>query len=127
MTYLSHMLIVMSYPAKMNMLIEPSYIVFLYIFISNLFLSYALGIFLTLVYESPLVHLQKLVVKNMATQAGQEGLQTKEKSRSKNNTNNKNGEGHNDVLDARVALYAKQPVPTTLVIGDEHRQMHLVQ
>lgn len=66
MTYLSHMLIVISYPAKMNLLIEPSYIVFLYIFVSNLVLSYALGIFLTLVYESPVLHLQKLLVAKMA-------------------------------------------------------------
>lgn len=67
MTYLSHMLIVMSYPAKMNQLMEPSYIVFLYIFISNLVLSYALGICLTLVYESPILHLQKLLVARMAS------------------------------------------------------------
>jgi hypothetical protein len=67
MTYLSHMLIVMSYPAKMNQLIEPSYIIFLYIFISNLVLSYALGICLTLVYESPILHLQKLIVTKMAS------------------------------------------------------------
>lgn len=66
MTYLSHMLVVMAYPAKMNLLIEPSHIVFLYIFISNLFLSYALGIFLTLVYESPILHLQKLLVTKLA-------------------------------------------------------------
>lgn len=66
MTYLSHMLIVMSYPAKQNLLIEPSYIVFLYIFISNLCLSYMLGIVLTLVYESPILHLQKLLVTGMA-------------------------------------------------------------
>lgn len=66
MTYLSHMLIVMSYPGKMNMLIEPTHTVFLYIFISNLFLSYALGIFLTVVYESPILHLQKLMVAGMA-------------------------------------------------------------
>lgn len=67
MTYLSHMLIVMAYPAKMNLLIEPSYIVFLYIFISNLVLSYALGIVLTLVYESPILGLQKMLISSMAT------------------------------------------------------------
>lgn len=66
MTYLSHMIIVMSYPAKMNLLIEPSYVVFFYIFISNLVLSYALGITLTLVYESPILHLQKSLVSSMA-------------------------------------------------------------
>lgn len=66
MTYLSHMIIVMSYPAKMNLLIEPSYVVFLYIFISNLVLSYGLGIVLTLVYESPILRLQKILVTNMA-------------------------------------------------------------
>lgn len=66
MTYLSHMLIVLSYPAKMNLLIEPTHTVFLYIFIANLFLSYFLGIFLTLVYESPILHLQKLLVNSMA-------------------------------------------------------------
>lgn len=66
MTYLSHMIIVMSYPAKMNLLIEPSYIVFLYIFVSNLILSYVLGIILTLVYESPILHLQKMLVTSMA-------------------------------------------------------------
>lgn len=77
MTYLSHMLVVMSYPAKMNLLIEPSYIVFLYIFISNLFLSYTLGIFLTLVYESPILHLQKLLVSNMANKFNEEAQTAK--------------------------------------------------
>ena len=66
MTYLSHMLIVMAYPAKQNLLIEPSYVVFLYIFISNLCLSYMLGIVLTLVFESPILHLQKMIVTGMA-------------------------------------------------------------
>lgn len=72
MTYLSHMLVVMAYPAKLSFLIEPSYTVFLYIFISNLVLSYALGICLTLVYESPILHLQKLLVARMASKFNEE-------------------------------------------------------
>lgn len=99
MTYLSHMLIVMSYPAKMNLLIEPSYVVFLYIFISNLILAYTLGIFLTLVYESPILHLQKLLVTNMAQKFNEE-----------QNANNKIAKGSENVV--RVSLYAPQPVPT---------------
>lgn len=96
MTYLSHMLVVMSYPAKMNLLIEPSYLVFSYIFISNLFLSYALGIFLTLVYESPILHLQKLLVRNMAHKFNDE------------TPNTKSGESEKAV---RVSLYTQQQVP----------------
>jgi peptidoglycan/LPS O-acetylase OafA/YrhL len=93
MTYLSHMLIVMSYPAKMNQLIEPSLIVFLYIFIANLVLSYSLGICLTLVYESPILHLQKLLVARMA---------------SKFNEDPRMKRGHNDDERAvRVSLYTQ--------------------
>ena len=110
MTYLSHMIIVMAYPAKMNLLIEPSYVVFLYIFISNLFLSYALGIFLTLVYESPILHLQKLLVSNMAHKCNKE-----------DNNNNNNNNNHIDQAKSarseekvvRMSLYTKQPVPDT--------------
>lgn len=98
MTYLSHMLIVMSYPAKMNLLIEPSYLVFLYIFISNLFLAYVLGIFLTLVYESPILHLQKLLVTRMA---------------SKFNEETPNSKLSDEEKVARVSLYARQQVPST--------------
>lgn len=97
MTYLSHMLVVMSYPAKMNLLIEPSYIVFLYIFISNLFLSYALGIFLTLVYESPILHLQKMLVTNMAKKF------TEDKPSSKADLEKS----------VRVSLYTPQPLSTS--------------
>lgn len=99
MTYLSHMLIVMSYPAKMNLLIEPSYVVFLYIFISNLILSYVLGIFLTLVYESPILHLQKLLVTNMAQQFNDDTP-----------SNSKIGKSENVV---RVSLFTPQQVPAT--------------
>lgn len=97
MTYLSHMLIVMSYPAKMNLLIEPSYLVFLYIFISNLFLAYALGIFLTLVYESPILHLQKLLVTRMASKFNEDTTSSKLSDEEKV---------------ARVSLYTRQPVPS---------------
>lgn len=98
MTYLSHMLVVMSYPAKMNLLIEPSYLVFSYIFISNLFLAYALGIFLTLVYESPILHLQKLLVRNMALKFNDDAPNTKISESEKV---------------VRVSLYAQQQIPTT--------------
>lgn len=98
MTYLSHMLIVMAYPAKMNLLIEPSYIVFLYIFISNLFLSYLLGIFLTLVYESPILHLQKLLVSNMANRFNEETTSGKISEEEKN---------------VRVSLYTQQQVASS--------------
>lgn len=97
MTYLSHMLIVMSYPAKMNLLIEPSYVVFLYIFISNLFLSYVLGIFLTLVYESPILHLQKLLVSNMANKFNDDSVQQASKIRETEKV-------------VRVSLYDQQQV-----------------
>lgn len=98
MTYLSHMIVVMSYPAKMNLLIEPSYVVFLYIFISNLFLSYALGIVLTLVYESPILHLQKILVTNMALKFNEEVP-----NRATNETEKV----------VRISLYNHQQVPTS--------------
>lgn len=108
MTYLSHMLIVMAYPAKMNLLIEPSYIVFLYIFISNLFLSYALGIFLTLVYESPILHLQKLLVSSMATSVKLSHSQTNNST--VRQPTGKQPVAQNEELDksVRVALYAHE-------------------
>lgn len=109
MTYLSHMIIVMAYPAKMNLLIEPSYVVFLYIFISNLFLSYALGIFLTLVYESPILHLQKLLVSRMAMKFNEEGPKC----------NNKNNNSDEQKV-VRVSLYTPQQVPT--LADDEQRR-----
>lgn len=101
MTYLSHMLIVLSYPAKMNLLIEPSYLVFLYIFISNLFLSYTLGIVLTLVYESPILHFQKSLVTNMSNNFNEDSP--------KSQTNNSE-------KTTRVALYssAAQENPDTI-------------
>lgn len=105
MTYLSHMLIVKSYPAKMNLLIEPSYVVFLYIFISNLFLSYSLGIILTLVYESPILHVQKLLVTNMASKFNEDTSPTGERI----------SEAERVV---RVSLYTKQQVPT---VSDTHQ------
>lgn len=95
MTYLSHMLIIMSYPAKMNLVIEPSYVVFLYIFISNLFLSYALGVILTLVYESPILHLQKLLVTNMAQKFNDDTSSSKISEKA-----------------VRVSLYSQQPIST---------------
>lgn len=105
MTYLSHMLIVMAYPAKMNLLIEPSYIVFLYIFISNLFLSYGLGIFLTLVYESPILHLQKLLMNRMANKYNTDSPKR-----------NLRGTSTADKV-VRVSLYTKQQQMTTVETG----------
>lgn len=95
MTYLSHMLIVISYPAKMNLLIEPSYLVFLYIFISNLFLSYMFGFVLTLVYESPILHFQKRLVSNMAHKFNHDPSSTKSNANSEKMT--------------RIALYSSAP------------------
>lgn len=114
MTYLSHMIIVMSYPAKMNMLIEPSYVVFSYIFISNLFLSYALGIFLTLVYESPILHLQKMIVANMANRYNDDdddehhrhaAMAPKQHSRN-NNSSPRHNAKHDANRTVLVSLYA---------------------
>lgn len=110
MTYLSHMLIVMAYPAKMNLLIEPSYIVFLYIFIANLFLSYALGIFLTLVYESPILHLQKLIVAKMALKFNEED------NNNSSNEKNNNSDGQKVV---RVTLYTQQHQQVPTIADDE--------
>ncbi|KAG9510743.1 Nose resistant to fluoxetine protein 6, partial [Fragariocoptes setiger] len=104
MTYLAHMMVVMSFPATMNQLIEPSYHMFLYIFVSNLVLSYLLGITLTVVYESPLLHLQKLALTALL-------LRTEPKS--------------SDEKDATktAALIAASPVASqSLVVCDPQQQ-----
>lgn len=59
MTYLSHALIIYYHSASMNVPVEPSMLLFLYIFIANTFLSLVLGAILTIVYESPILNLQK--------------------------------------------------------------------
>jgi len=89
MTYLSHALIIYYHSASMNIPVEPSMLLFVsirtisrnwgslicalttfnkfcirsvrqvYIFIANTFLSLVLGVVLTVVYESPILNLQK--------------------------------------------------------------------
>lgn len=59
MTYLSHALIIYYHSARMNITIEPSMLLFTYLFIANTSLALALGILLTVVYESPILNLQK--------------------------------------------------------------------
>lgn len=113
MTYLSHMLIVMAYPAKQNLLIEPSYIVFLYIFISNLCLSYMLGIVLTLVYESPILHLQKLIVTNMAQKMSPSDEQRSRKS-TVSNGRTVHQTGTNQDASVRASLFHQEQHSTEL-------------
>lgn len=62
MTYLSHALIIYYHAACRNVPIEPSVMSFVYSAISNIVLSLLLGVILTLVYESPLLNLQKQLV-----------------------------------------------------------------
>lgn len=59
MTYLSHSLIIYFHSARMNLTVEPSMLFFTYLFIANAVLALVLGIILTVVYESPILNLQK--------------------------------------------------------------------
>lgn len=59
MTYLSHALVIYFHAGSMNVPEEPSMMLFTYAFIANTTLSILLGIFLTVVYESPILNLQK--------------------------------------------------------------------
>lgn len=59
MTYLSHSLVIYYHTARMNMTVEPSMMFFIYLFIANAFISLALGVILTVMYESPILNLQK--------------------------------------------------------------------
>lgn len=59
MTYLSHSLIIYYHSASMNVPVEPSMLLFVYIFIANSFLALVLGVLLTVIYESPILNLQK--------------------------------------------------------------------
>lgn len=59
MTYLSHALIIYFHSGSMNVPVEPSMLLFTYSFIANTILALFLGVFLTVVYESPILNLQK--------------------------------------------------------------------
>lgn len=59
MTYLSHALIIYYHSASLSIPIEPSMMLFIYVFIANTFLAMILGVVLTVVYESPILNLQK--------------------------------------------------------------------
>lgn len=61
MTYLSHALIIYYHSASTNIPVEPSMMLFFYLFVANTFLSLALGVILTVVYESPILNLQKVL------------------------------------------------------------------
>jgi len=59
MTYLSHALIIYYHNGRMNVTVEPSMLFFLYLFIANTTISLFLGVILTVLYESPILNLQK--------------------------------------------------------------------
>lgn len=67
MTYLSHALIIYYYSASTSIPVEPSMLLFIYLFVANSFLSIVLGILLTVVYESPILNLQKHMFAYLTT------------------------------------------------------------
>lgn len=62
MTYLSHALIIFYHSACRNIPVEPSIMAFIYSAMSNTLLALLLGVVLTLVFESPMLNLQKQLV-----------------------------------------------------------------
>lgn len=62
MTYLSHALIIFYYSACRNIPVEPSIMAFIYSAMSNTLLALLLGVILTLVFESPVLNLQKQLI-----------------------------------------------------------------
>lgn len=81
MTYLSHALVIYFHTGCMNVPVEPSMMLFTYSFIANTAISLALGILLTVVYESPILNLQKhlfayLIRKFDPTQRDHEALES---------------------------------------------------
>lgn len=126
MTYLAHMLVVMYYSGRANMLIEPSKIVFTYIFLSNIIISYILGIILTLVYESPILHLQKLLVRKMAASRPElqddDGNNNQRFSKQNNNkftTDHMNNNNNHSGLDKQTTLVGGQ---VKISLYDEQNQ-----
>lgn len=62
MTYLSHALIIFYHSACRNIPVEPSIMAFIYSAMSNTLLALLLGVILTLLFESPMLNLQKQLV-----------------------------------------------------------------
>lgn len=67
MTYLSHALIIYYHSGSLNIPMEPSMLLFTYLFIANTSLALILGVLLTVVYESPVLNLQKQLFTYLTT------------------------------------------------------------
>ncbi|KAG9509868.1 Nose resistant to fluoxetine protein 6 [Fragariocoptes setiger] len=61
MTYLSHAIVVYYSSYSGHVTVEPTFLTFMYLHISNTVLSLVLGFILTIVYESPILRLTKLL------------------------------------------------------------------
>lgn len=74
MTYLSHMLVVRYYAASIQQTFEPNFLNMTYMCVTNGILSIILGAILSLVYEAPLLNIQRIILQKKYGKAEQPQL-----------------------------------------------------
>lgn len=129
MTYLSHALVIYYHSARMNITLEPSMLLFTYLFIANTSLALALGILLTVLYESPILNLQKQLFTYLTQKFDPTVREASKRRQSQQGACQANGyqpaEGA-DALEQRNGFLAKSGVTedaATILIEDEQNSL----